>query len=191
METTALDLPGLLLLKPRVFPDARGHFLEIFQDRRYPEFGVPGRFVQDNISFSRRGVIRGLHYQLRHPQGKLVMPLTGEIWDVVLDIRRGSPTFGKWTAVSLKAEDCRQLYVPPGYAHGFAVVSDTALVLYKCTDYWHPGDEYGIIWDDPDLAIPWPVQTPLLSDKDRQFPSLEMAPPEHLPRYAVTGEDTP
>lgn len=183
MKVTPLAFPEILLVTPRVYQDKRGHFLEIYQGRRYPEHGLPSGFVQDNLSFSYHGVIRGLHYQLRHPQGKLVMPLVGEIWDVVVDIRRGSPNFGKWLSVVLAAGTCQQLYVPPGFAHGFAVLSDTALVLYKATDYWHPEDEYGISWDDPDLALPWPVTPPVLSDKDRQFPRLREVPPENLPVF--------
>jgi dTDP-4-dehydrorhamnose 3,5-epimerase len=184
MQVTPQAFPEVLLIEPKVFRDRRGYFLEIFQARRYPEYGVPPTFVQDNVSFSLKGVVRALHYQLRFPQGKLVIPLNGVIWDVVVDIRRGSPTFGKYLAVSLTADPCRQLYVPPGFAHGFAVVSDEATVLYKCTDYHHPEDEYGIIWNDPDLAIPWPVATPLLSDKDQKFPQLKDLPPEELQVYA-------
>lgn len=186
MELTPLAFPGVLLIEPQVFRDERGFFLEIFQGRRYPEYGLPPLFVQDNISYSLRGVVRGLHYQLRHPQGKLVVPLQGEIWDVVVDIRRGSPTFGNWLSVALTADPCRQLYVPPGFAHGFAVVSDVATVLYKCTDYWHPEDEYGILWNDPDLAIPWPTAAPVLSRKDREYPFLRDLLPEELP---VFGEE--
>ncbi len=184
MQVTPQKFPEVLLIEPRVFRDRRGHFLEIFQARRYPENGIPALFVQDNLSYSIRGVLRGLHYQVRFPQGKLIMPLTGEIWDVVVDIRRGSPTFGTWMALSLAAGQCRQLYVPPGFAHGFAVVSDEATVLYKCTDYYHPEDEGGIIWNDPDLAIPWPTAAPLLSDKDQLYPRLRDLPPERLPVYS-------
>jgi len=183
MQVTPQAFPEVLLIEPRVFRDGRGHFLEIFQGRRYQEHGMPASFVQDNISYSVRGVVRGLHYQLRHPQGKLVMPLTGEIWDVVVDIRRGSPRFGQWLAVALTANSGRQLYVPPGFAHGFAVVSADATVLYKCTDYYHPEDEYGIAWDAPDLAIPWPVAAPILSGKDQEYPALGAAPRERLPVY--------
>jgi len=183
MHVTPQSFPEILLIEPRVFRDRRGYFLEIFQARRYSEQGMPADFVQDNLSHSRRGVVRGLHYQLRFPQGKLVVPLTGEIWDVVVDIRRGSPTFGQWLSVTLSADPCRQLYVPPGFAHGFAVVSDEATVLYKCTDFYHPEDEYGLIWNDPDLAIPWPAAAPVLSDKDGQYPRLKDMPPEELPVY--------
>ena len=183
MHVTPQSFPEILLIEPRVFRDRRGYFLEIFQARRYSEQGMPADFVQDNLSYSLRGVVRGLHYQLRFPQGKLGVPLTGEIWDVVVDIRRGSPTFGQWLSVTLSADPCRQLYVPPGFAHGFAVVSDEATVLYKCTDFYHPEDEYGLIWNDPDLAIPWPAAAPVLSDKDGQYPRLKDMPPEELPVY--------
>lgn len=184
MKVTELSLPGVLLLEPRVYADPRGFFLEIYQQARYATQGVAGPFVQDNLSFSRRGVVRGLHYQLRRPQGKLVMAVAGEVLDVVVDIRRGSPTFGKWLSTGLSGESGRQLYIPPGYAHGFCVVSDTATFLYKVTDYYEPGDEYGIRWDDPDLGIPWPVATPVLSDRDRAWPALREVLPEHLPEFA-------
>jgi dTDP-4-dehydrorhamnose 3,5-epimerase len=183
MLVTPQAFPEILLIEPKVFRDPRGHFLEIFQARRYSENNVPSDFVQDNISYSHQGVLRGLHYQLRFPQGKLIMPLTGEVWDVVVDIRRGSPTFGKWLTVTLTADPCRQLYVPPGFAHGFVVVSEAATVFYKCTDFYHPEDEYGINWNDPDLAIPWPVTAPVLSDKDWQSPFLRDLAPEQLPIY--------
>ncbi|MEJ2069320.1 MAG: dTDP-4-dehydrorhamnose 3,5-epimerase, partial [Syntrophobacterales bacterium] len=183
MQVTPQLFPEILLIEPKIFRDRRGHFLEIFQARRYTEHGIPADFVQDNISHSSGGVVRGLHYQLRFPQGKLIVPLTGEIWDVVVDVRRGSPTFGQWLSATLTAEPCRQLYVPPGFAHGFAVVSDAATVLYKCTDFYHPEDEYGIVWNDPDLAIPWPTASPLLSDKDRHYPRLKELTPEQLPVY--------
>jgi len=183
MKIIPQAFPEVLLVEPKLFRDRRGHFLEIFQGRRYPDYGLPATFVQDNVSFSRQGVVRALHYQLRFPQGKLIMALTGEIWDVVVDVRRGSPTFGKWLSVTLAADPCRQLYVPPGFAHGFAVVSDTATVLYKVTDFYRLEDECGIIWNDPDLAIPWPVTYPVLSDKDLNLPRLRELKPEQLPGY--------
>jgi len=186
MKVTELSLPGVLLLEPRVSADRRGFFLEIYQQARYGAEGVAGPFVQDNLSFSRRGVVRGLHYQLRRPQGKLVMAVQGEVFDVVLDIRRGSPWFGKWLSTGLDGESGRQLYIPPGYAHGFCVVSEAATFLYKVTDYYEPGDEYGIRWDDPDLRIPWPVTAPVLSDRDRTWPALREVSPEHLPEFAGT-----
>ncbi len=185
MKVTPLRLPEVLLIEPQVFSDSRGHFLEIFQARRYPAYGIPDRFVQDNLSFSVHGAIRGLHYQLRHPQGKLVMVVAGEVFDVVLDIRRGSPRYGQWLSLSLEGGSGRQLYIPPGFAHGFQVLSDSATFLYKCTDYWAPGDEYGVRYDDPALAIPWPVTPVVLSPKDGALPRLQDIPPEHLPSYAL------
>lgn len=183
MKVTPLSLPEVLLLEPRVFADPRGHFLEIFQARRYPEQGVPDRFVQDNLSFSVNGVVRGLHYQLEHPQGKLIMVAAGAVFDVVLDVRRGSPRFGRWLSLTLDGASGRQLYIPPGFAHGFQVLSESAAFLYKCTDYWAPGDEYGVRFDDPDLGIPWPGGQAVLSHKDQNLPPLREIPPEHLPLY--------
>jgi dTDP-4-dehydrorhamnose 3,5-epimerase len=183
MKVTELDLPGVLFIEPKLFGDARGYFLETYQERRYAEYGVPTRFVQDNLSFSGKGILRGLHYQLKQPQGKLVMVLQGEVFDVVADIRRGSPTFGRAVGIALSASGHHQLYVPPGYAHGFAVLSDSVHFHYKCTDYYHPGDEYGIFWNDPDLGLRWPVTEPILSDRDANFPRLKDMPPEHLPLF--------
>ncbi len=184
MRVTRLPLEGVLLIEPQVFGDPRGHFLEIFQARRYADHGVRGDFVQDNLSFSTKDVVRGLHYQLRQPQGKLIMVLVGSVLDAVVDIRRGSPTFGRSLTLDLAADSPQQLYVPPGYAHGFWVTSDAALVLYKCTDFYSPGDEYGLLWSDPALGIDWPPGVPLLSDKDARYPALADVPPDHLPRWA-------
>lgn len=186
MNVTATDLPGVYLVEPRVFPDQRGFFLENWHAERYTQAGIAGPFVQDNYSHSTRGALRGLHYQLRHAQGKLVWVLQGEVFDVAVDIRRGSPTFGRWFGTLLSGENHRQLYVPAGFAHGFCVLSETADFLYKCTDFYAPGDEYGLRWDDPRLAIRWPITTPLLSDKDRQYPTLETIQQDHLPLYTVT-----
>ncbi len=166
MEVVALPLAGLKLLKPRVFRDARGFFLETYQERKYHAAGLTQPFVQDNHSFSTRGVLRGLHYQLPHPQGKLIACLSGEIFDVAVDLRRSSATFGRWHGVTLNDDNHHQLYVPPGFAHGFCVLSATAHVLYKCTDYYSPGDEHTLIWNDPAVGIEWPVMAPVLSDKD-------------------------
>lgn len=168
MEVVALPLAGLRLVKPRVFSDARGFLLEIYQGRRYREAGLPAQFVQDNHSRSARGVLRGLHYQLPNPQGKLVACLSGEIFDVAVDLRRSSPTFGRWHGVQLSGENHWQLYVPDGFAHGFCVLSDTAHVLYKCTDYYSPGNEHTLIWNDPTVGVDWPVREPVLSEKDAQ-----------------------
>lgn len=169
-ETT---LPGVLVVEPRVFGDARGFFLERYHAERYAEAGISAAFVQDNHSRSSRGTLRGLHFQRRHPQGKLVEAVRGRIWDVAVDLRPGSPTFGQWEGVTLTEDSHRQLWVPPGFAHGFCVLSDEADVLYKCTDVYRPDDESGVRWDDPDLGIEWPLdETPLLSAKDHALPLL-------------------
>jgi dTDP-4-dehydrorhamnose 3,5-epimerase len=176
------QLPGVLLLEPRSFQDARGSFMELFHAGRYAELGIPTTFVQDNLSHSVRGVLRGLHFQEPHGQGKLVQVLTGAVYDVVVDVRRGSPTFGRWTATELSADNRRQLWVPPGFAHGFCVLSASADFFYKCTDVYVPAAERSILWNDPDLGIPWPGSSPLLSPKDTQAPRLKDAP--LLPVYA-------
>jgi dTDP-4-dehydrorhamnose 3,5-epimerase len=184
MQVMATDIPGVLLIEPRVFGDARGFFLESFQAQRYAEAGIAGPFVQDNHSRSQRGVLRGLHYQLTHPQGKLMWVTQGEVFDVAVDIRQGSPTFGRWVGVILSEDNHHQLYVPPGMAHGFCVLSDTADFLYKCTDLYHPEDEGGVLWSDPDIGIRWPTLAPLLSDKDQCYPKLADVPADRLPVYA-------
>ncbi|MDS4070371.1 MAG: dTDP-4-dehydrorhamnose 3,5-epimerase [Candidatus Competibacter sp.] len=183
MKIVATELPGVLLLEPNVFGDARGFFMETWQAARYREAGMPERFVQDNHSRSRRGVLRGLHYQLAQPQGKLVWVTRGAVFDVAVDIRRGSPTFGRWYGCVLDDVDHRQLYVPPGFAHGFCVLSDEADFFYKCTDYYHPPSERGIAWDDPQIGIEWPLGDVSLSAKDQQNRSLAAQRPEDLPAY--------
>jgi len=175
MEIIDLPLTGLKLIRPRLFPDQRGYFLETWQKKKLANLGFSERFVQDNLSFSRKGVLRGLHYQYPTWQGKLVLAVEGEIYDVVVDIRRDSPTFGKWYGVTLNAQTHEQLYVPPGFAHGFCVLSDSARVLYKCTDYYAPGEEYTLLWNDPDIGIDWPVKAPILADKDAQGMRLKDA----------------
>jgi dTDP-4-dehydrorhamnose 3,5-epimerase len=182
MKFIDTKLKGVVLVEPDVFDDPRGYFLETYHAGRYAEGGIAGPFVQDNFSHSVRGALRGLHYQVRHAQGKLVMALQGRIFDVAVDIRKGSPTFTQWVGVELSGENKRQLYIPPGFAHGFCVLSDTADVLYKCTDVYSQKDERGIIWNDPALAIAWPVTTPLLSDKDRAYKRLSEMDGE-LPVY--------
>ncbi|GIX30237.1 MAG: dTDP-4-dehydrorhamnose 3,5-epimerase [Porticoccaceae bacterium] len=167
MEVVATALPEVLLLKPRAFGDERGWFQETYQAERYRALGIAATFVQDNLSFSRRGVLRGLHLQDPHPQGKLVYVLVGEVFDVAVDLRPHSPTFGRWVAECLSAANRHQLWIPPGFAHGFCVLSETALFAYKCTDYYHPEAERCLRWDDPELAIPWPVAEPVVSAKDR------------------------
>lgn len=172
MEFRRLDIPEVLLVEPNVIHDARGFFLETYHRDKYAAGGIPETFVQDNQSFSRKGVLRGLHAQLRHPQGKLVRAIIGEIFDVAVDIRPDSPTFGKWVGAILSEGNAHQLYVPPGFAHGFCVLSDVAHVQYKCTDVYQPGDEIGVVWNDPEIGIDWPVGDPVLNDKDRNAPRL-------------------
>lgn len=171
MKVIETPLSGLLIIEPNVFADARGFFFETFQQTRYAAIGLPS-FVQDNISRSQRGTLRGLHYQKPHTQGKLVWVTRGSVWDVAVDIRKSSPTFGQWFSITLSDENHTQLYVPPGFAHGFCTLSDTADFCYKCTDVYSPADEHGILWNDPALNIPWPVTTPILSAKDERYPSL-------------------
>lgn len=183
MKIIATDHPEVLIVEPRVFGDARGFFKECFSAERYAQHGITGPFVQDNHSRSARGVLRGLHFQLRHPQGKLVWVSRGEVFDVAVDIRVGSPRFGQWVGVVLSAENHRQLWVPPGFAHGFCVLSGEADFQYKCTDYYHPDDETGILWNDPDLAIDWPVQQPLISGRDQQLPRLAERDRSALPAW--------
>jgi len=166
MQVTETGLEGVRLIVPKVFSDARGFFMESFNARSFAEAGLPREFVQDNHSFSVKNVLRGLHYQYPAWQGKLVRAVTGEIFDVAVDIRRGSPTFGKWYGTVLSADNKHQLYIPEGYAHGFCVLSDTADLVYKCTTPYVPADDACIIWNDPDIGIDWPIKEPLLSDKD-------------------------
>jgi dTDP-4-dehydrorhamnose 3,5-epimerase len=167
------SIPGLVIVEPDVFRDARGFFVETFHEQKYGDAGIEGRFVQDNHSRSARGTLRGLHAQLRRPQGKLVRAVRGEVFDVAVDIRPRSPTFGKWVSTVLSGENFRQVFVPPGLAHGFCVLSEEADIEYKCTDFYVRDDEIGIRWDDPSLAIPWPIREPLLSAKDASLPLLE------------------
>ena len=176
-------LPEIIILEPDVFEDSRGYFLETYQERRYTECGVNVRFVQDNLSFSTKNVLRGLHYQLPNEQAKLVQVIKGEIFDVAVDIRRGSPTFGQWTSVILSDENRRQIFIPTGFAHGFCVLSEVAFVMYKCSDYYSPDSEGGIMWSDPNIGIEWPVKEPILSAKDATYPLLKEISSERLPRY--------
>lgn len=175
-------MPGVLVIEPKVFGDGRGFFLETFQEERYREAGITKRFVQDNQSHSIKGVLRGLHYQYRNPQAKLVWTNEGEIFDVVVDIRKGSKTFGKWFGIVLSGDDHLQLYIPEGFAHGFCVISDEADFSYKCTDYYNPKAEYGVRWDDPQIGINWPLQNAILSKKDRGYPLLANVPENLLPK---------
>ena len=172
MKIEQTSLPGVLLIEPRIFTDDRGFFLELYNEIRFAEQGLPSRFRQDNHSRSTKGVLRGLHYQRRHPQGKLVTAIRGVIFDVAVDVRRGSPSFGQWHGVTLCGEQPRYLWIPPGFAHGFCVLSDEADVVYKCTDVYRADDEGGVLWNDPALGIEWPVREPVLSAKDQGFRPL-------------------
>lgn len=167
MNFLASELPAVLILQPRVFEDERGFFLESYQKERFAAAGIPFEFVQDNHSLSRKGVLRGLHYQIRQPQGKLVRVISGEIFDVAVDIRRSSPTFGQWMGIHISAQNKTMLWIPPGFAHGFYVLSEQAEVLYKATDYYAPQWERTILWNDPALGIRWPASpAPIVSPKD-------------------------
>lgn len=183
LRSEPTDLPGVLIVTPAVYHDPRGNFREVYRQDAYAAAGIAQEFVQDNQSHSVQGVVRGLHFQTRKPQGKLICVLRGAILDVVVDIRRGSPTFGRQLAVELSDQNNRQLFVPAGFAHGFGVLSAEADVLYKCTDFYDPGAEGGIRWDDPDLAIAWPIPAPVLSAKDRALPRLAEIPAELLPVF--------
>lgn len=185
MRVIPAEIPEVLLIEPDVFTDTRGFFLETFHAERYAAHGMPGPFVQDNHSRSVQGTVRGLHLQLTHPQAKLIRVVVGEIFDVAVDVRVGSPTFGNWVGVRLSAESFRQCYIPPGFAHGFSVLSPIAEIEYKCTDIYDPAGQLGLLWNDPALAIPWGVETPVLSDRDRDNPTIREAL-DRLPRYDAT-----
>lgn len=178
--TTALD--GVLIIEPDVFKDERGYFFETFNRKRYAEAGIDRVFVQDNLSFSTRGALRGLHFQIKNPQAKLVHVVQGEVFDVAVDIRKGSPTFGKWTGIHLSDENKVQFFIPEGFAHGFAVLSGTALFMYKCSAPYDRADEGGIIWSDEGIAIDWPVTDPVISEKDQRYPPLAALGPDQLPQ---------
>jgi dTDP-4-dehydrorhamnose 3,5-epimerase len=180
MNVLAGQLEGLVVIEPRVFGDARGFFMESWNLHKYQDAGVRAPFVQDNISVSRRGALRGLHFQNPHPQGKLVSVLQGEVLDVVVDLRLRSASFGKWEAVQLSSENKRQFYIPPGFAHGFLVLSDTAMFHYKCTEFYSPKDELTLRWNDPDLGIRWPIENPIVSEKDAKGMLLKDVPRERL-----------
>lgn len=181
MKVYPADINDILIIEPRVFKDARGFFKEIYHQSRYHDAWADSVFVQDNHSHSLKGVLRGLHYQLKGSQGKLICVVRGEIFDVAVDIRLGSPSFGKWFGCQLSEENHRQLFIPKGFAHGFCVLSEEADVIYKCTDFYRPDDEYGIRWDDPQIGIAWKVKEPVLSEKDAGYPFLSGVPEKNLP----------
>ena len=180
MKVTTTPIDDLLVLKPDVFRDERGFFLETFHEQRYEDFGITCKFVQDNLSLSPRGIIRGLHFQYRHPQAKLVQVLLGEVFDVAVDIRKGSPTFGKWFGINLSQDNLYQMFIPQGFAHGYCVISETAIFAYKCSDFYSPAHEGGLLWSDPDIGIRWPVSDPVMSQKDRHLPRLSEFPENWL-----------
>jgi dTDP-4-dehydrorhamnose 3,5-epimerase len=173
MNLIPTSLKGLLIIELNVFEDERGYFFEMHHQERFQSAGLSAKFVQDNLSFSKKGTLRGLHFQIAHPQAKLVQAVTGEIFDVAVDIRPESPTFGQWSGTTLSEQNQRQLYIPEGFAHGFCVLSESAHVAYKCSAHYRPEDEGGILWSDPVVAIDWPVKDPTLSEKDQRYPCLE------------------
>ena len=182
-EREETKVPGVWIVKPRVFRDPRGFFAETYRADQFADLGIRDKFVQDNHSQSRKGTLRGLHYQLRRPQAKLCRVVRGSVLDVAVDIRRGSPTFGRSVSVELSAENMQQIYLPEGFAHGFVVLSEEAEFLYKCSDFYDPAGEYGVLWSDPALGIEWNVTEPALSEKDSRYPRLSEIPPELLPVY--------
>ena len=184
MNRIATALPDVWILEPKVFEDPRGWFYESYREDRLRELGITARFVQDNQSFSRRDVLRGLHYQVGRPQAKLLRVLQGEVFDVAVDLRRKSPTFRKWAGAVLSGSNRRQMYVPEGFAHGFLVLSETAEIFYKCSDVYAPKEERGIAWNDPEIGIVWPLKgrTPTLSDKDLRLPKLADLPAADFPQ---------
>jgi len=184
MKILRTELPECVVIEPQVHGDARGFFYESFHAGKFAEAGLDLRFVQTNVSRSARGVLRGLHYQWPNPQGKLVSVLEGEVYDVAVDIRRGSPTFGKWAAVVLTGDNKRHFWIPEGFAHGFAVLSDHATFMYQCTALYDRVADAGIRWNDADIAVDWPVAEPILSEKDAHAPFLAELPPERLPELA-------
>ena len=186
MNVIETELAGVLIFEPRVFSDDRGWFMETWRRQQYKEAGIEEDFVQDNVSFSRKDTLRGLHFQSPQSQGKLVQVLEGKVLDVAVDIRVGSPAFGKWVSAELSRENHRQMYVPAGFAHGFCVISETAVFSYKCTDYYNASTEMGVAWNDPDIGIDWQVDKPVLSQKDSGYPALKDIPIEKLPVFGKT-----
>ena len=186
MQIDETRLPGVLLITPKVFGDARGFFVETFSQQRYADAGIDGPFVQDNMSRSPRGVLRGLHLQHPRGQGKLVQVVEGSVFDVAVDVRVGSPSFGQWFGAELSAENKRQLWIPPGFAHGFAVTSEHALFAYKCTEYYAPEHELSVLWNDPAIGIEWPIDDPALSEKDRNARALGDIDVSRLPQWSAS-----
>jgi len=183
LQRLKTSLPDVWELQPKIFRDARGFFIETYQQQKFNQLGIFETFVQDNHSCSAKGTLRGLHYQLRHAQAKLCRVIEGQALDVAVDIRLGSPNFGKWTSVLLSADKQNQIFIPAGFAHGFLTLTESVQFLYKCSDYYDPADEHGILWSDPDLAISWGNSEPLISDKDAKNSTLSAMPREFLPQY--------
>jgi dTDP-4-dehydrorhamnose 3,5-epimerase len=183
LERLETSLPGVCELRPKVFRDSRGFFLEAYHRKKLADLGITDSFVQDNHSRSAKGILRGLHYQAHHPQSKLCRVVEGEALDVVVDIRLGSPYFGKWTSVLLSANEQNQIYVPAGFAHGFLALTDSVQFLYKCGDFYDPANEHGIVWNDRELNIAWGIKSPLVSEKDARHPTLAEACRQFLPLY--------
>ena len=180
MKITAADIKDVLIIEPRVFTDSRGYFLETYHASRFESAGLTDVFVQDNLSSSVKNTLRGLHFQVTRPQAKLVQVICGEIFDVAVDIRRKSPTFKRWVGVHLSENNKRQVFIPEGFAHGFCVLSDSAHVVYKCSDFYDPDDEGGILWSDPAIGIEWPISHPVISAKDSRLPVINEIPPDKL-----------
>jgi dTDP-4-dehydrorhamnose 3,5-epimerase len=183
LQKNELSIPGVWELRPKIFRDPRGFFLETYHQIDFANLGITDSFVQDNHSSSVKGTIRGLHYQLQRPQAKLCRVVEGEVLDVAVDIRLGSPSFGRWASVMLSEKEQNQIYIPRGFAHGYLALSEKVQFLYKCSDFYDPKDERGILWNDPQIRIPWNIANPIVSEKDSRFTTLSQTPKEFLPRY--------
>ena len=183
MKIITTSIAGILIIEPETFQDKRGFFMETYNRNRYKASGINATFVQDNLSHSLKNTVRGLHFQIKHPQSKLIQVISGEIFDVAVDLRPGSATFGKWTGIHLSDENRRQVFIPVGFAHGFCVLSESALFYYKCSDFYAPDDEGGIIWSDPDIGIEWPVINPIISEKDKQYQKCSRLNADQLPSF--------
>jgi dTDP-4-dehydrorhamnose 3,5-epimerase len=183
MKIITSSIEGILIIEPKIFKDKRGFFMETYNQARYNESGINATFVQDNLSYSQKNTLRGLHFQIKHPQAKLIQVISGEIFDVTVDLRPGFATFGKWTGFYLSGENRRQVFIPEGFAHGFCVLSEFAFFHYKCSDFYAQDDEGGIIWSDPDIGIEWPIQNPIISEKDKQYQKLSNLTADELPSF--------
>ncbi len=180
MKIVSSKIPDIKIIEPNVHGDDRGYFFESYKEERFIEKNLPVRYIQENQAKSQKGVLRGLHYQLEHPQGKLVTVPYGRVWDVAVDLRQSSETFGQWIGIEISQDNHRSVYIPQGFAHGYCVLSEEAIFQYKCTDTYHPEDEYGLLWNDADLGITWPIKTPLISEKDLKHPILNIIQKEKL-----------